>query len=166
MGTDTVTCQFGNRSKAFRDNLTFTVTKEDSLRFVEGYRFGLSQSGYVIYSSQKDGLNAKYLHRVMLEIADGDKREGDFIDRNKLNITRDNLRVCTHQQNLCNRGLQSNSTSGLKGAYLDKITGRWCSAIRIYGKKYHLRRHDTAEQAHRLYCFVAKELHGEYACLK
>ena len=166
MGTDTVTCQFGLKTKAFRDNITFTVNKEDYLRFVEGYSFCLATGGYVLYSSKKDGLNGKRLHRVMLQIPDDSKLQGDHINQNKLDNTRENLRICTNQQNSCNKSLTKSNTSGYKGVWFDKRSNRWCSQIRVDGKKHHLRTHDTAKQAHRLYCFVAKRIQGEFACLK
>lgn len=53
--------------------------------------------------------------------------EVDHKDRNPFNNRWKNLREATHRQNLRNRGLQSNNTSGYPG--IDKIGNKWRARV-------------------------------------
>jgi hypothetical protein len=61
--------------KRIRDGIKFYVDKDDYERFVKGYKFMMNNYGYVLYSSTKDGLNNKKLHRVIMDCPD------DMFDR-------------------------------------------------------------------------------------
>jgi hypothetical protein len=51
----------------------------------------------------------------------------DHVNRNRLDNRRGNLRVCTPQQNACNR--LSPNGDGMKGATFDRSVGRWRARI-------------------------------------
>ena len=146
-------CDLSERSKHY--GIKFLVDPEDYKRFVEPYSFTLND-GYVYYSGRKDGLHGKPLHRVILGEPEG---VIDHINGNPLDNCRQNLRVCTNQQNLFNRGKNSNNKSGYKGVSWNKQEQKW--RAKINGK--HLGYFDSAEEAHRVYVRSAQELHGEYA---
>ena len=57
----------------------------------------------------------RYLHRMVLGLERGDKRQADHIDRNTLNNTRQNLRIATQTQNAMNAKLRTDNTSGCNG---------------------------------------------------
>ena len=71
----------------------------------------------------------------------------------------ENLRECTHSQNLCN----SSGRSGIKNVYWNEEHGKWRVQIAKDKKQYHLGYFEDKELAE----FVASEardvLHGEYA---
>jgi len=153
-------CDFGSRTKAFRDGIKFLVDPDDYQKFVKGYSFCLAHE-YVCYSSTKDGLNSKRLHRIIMNCPD-DKMI-DHINLNKLDNRRENLRVCTHQQNQFNTTKRSDNTSGFKGVYFDKQNQKFRASISIDGKNKYLGLFDTAEDAHECYKQAALKHHGEFA---
>lgn len=88
----------------------------------------------------------------------------DHKNGNGLDNRRDNLRLCTNSQNLCNRPATKHNTSGYKGVRLYR--GKTILAsIRKDGKFYHLGTFPTFEDAARAYDAKAKELHGDFAHL-
>jgi HNH endonuclease/AP2 domain len=58
----------------------------------------------------------------------------DHIDGDTLNNRLSNLRPATHAQNMLNRKLGKNNTSGYKGVYWNKRHTRWVARVRIDGK--------------------------------
>ncbi len=86
----------------------------------------------------------------------------DHHDCNPSNNAELNLREASHSNNLCNRGKQSNNTSGFKGVTFDKQTGRFKAQIGIGNINVSLGRHATKELAFAAYTAAAKELHGEF----
>jgi AP2 domain/HNH endonuclease len=94
--------------------------------------------------------------------------EGVFVDHwnhNTLDNRKANLRLCTDGENAYNRLRYKSNTSGFKGVWLRKETGRWSAAIKVNRKHYVLGCFDTPELAHAAYVEAAKRLHGEFACL-
>ncbi|MFG1461756.1 AP2 domain-containing protein [Xanthobacter sp. DSM 24535] len=103
------------------------------------------------------------LHRYLLTLREMDGIDVDHIDGNGLHNRRPNLRACTHAQNLRNRGLMRSNTSGYKGIYFDRCSGRWRAELRIDGRRKHVGYFDTAELAAAAYDAEALKLHGEFA---
>jgi hypothetical protein len=73
-----------------------------------------------------------------------------------------NLREATNAQNQWNRAHQG-SVSGFKGVKWCKIQRKWRAELRKDGRKIHLGRFATAEEAHAAYCAAASEHFGEFA---
>ncbi len=107
-----------------------------------------------------------YMHREIMKPPKGMKV--DHAGRNKLDNTRDNLRVCTQRENILNQGKKGGSASRFKGVEYRKYRSgrRKCYAeIRIDGKKTYLGSFDKEEDAARTYDRAAVEHHGEFAHL-
>ena len=98
-----------------------------------------------------------YVHGVWPE------RLIDHCDGDPLNNRFANLREASDSQNQANRRLNKNSTSGFKGVYFDKSSGRWAANILKDRQKFWLGCHDTPEQAHAAYCEAAQRIHGKFA---
>lgn len=102
------------------------------------------------------------LHRVLLGLTDpliiGDHRNLVRLD-NRLA----NLRVATKSQNGFNRPKRADNTSGYKGVYPCRQTGRWRAEIRAHRVCHKLGRFDTPVQAALAYDRAAIRLHGEFA---
>lgn len=47
----------------------------------------------------------------------------------KYDNRKSNLRLVTHMNNMCNRKMPTNNTSGTKGVYYDKSSNRWVASI-------------------------------------
>lgn len=71
----------------------------------------------------------------------------DHVNGDPLDNRKSNLRLVTHQQNMCNRKRQKNNASGLTGVYFDKRNGKWWTELTHEGRRYWTRYHDTKEQA-------------------
>lgn len=103
------------------------------------------------------------MHRVILNAPDGirvDHKDGDG-----LNNRRDNIRLCTPQQNSFNISPQSKSTSRFRGIHQVKSTGKWECCIKCNGKTRYLGHFDNEEVAAKVYDVAARELYGEFARL-
>lgn len=109
------------------------------------------------YAVRGDKNGFYYMHR---ELVAGDIV--DHIDGDGLNNTRENLRPCTHAENLQNRGRQANNTSTVKGVCFDKSRGKWKVEIQSNGKRKHIGRFDNLKDAEAAYKEAASEQHGEF----
>ncbi len=112
---------------------------------------------YIIYMSRIIGL------RMGLNIKD---KIIDHIDRNSVNNQlRSNLRIATHSQSQCNKGLYKNNTTGYKGVSWNNRKQKYVARIRINGKEIYLGEFNDLIEAAYQYDHYAKQLHGEFACL-
>jgi hypothetical protein len=65
---------------------------------------------YAAYNKEtNDGSRCVYMHRVIA--GDCENKDIDHINGNSLDNRRDNLRICTHAENLRNRRRQKNNNS-------------------------------------------------------
>jgi len=103
------------------------------------------------------------LHRVVLNNPDG--LQVDHINGNKLDNRKENLRVCTCAENVRNRSVSSNNSSGFKGVCWDKRKNKWISSITADSKIFRLGCFASAIEAAKAYNIAAIELHGEFAKL-
>jgi len=108
------------------------------------------------------------MHRVIMGAPKGiqvDHIRGTLLpsDPNCLDNRKSNLRLATQQQNLCNKTMQSNNTSGFKGVTWDKQTHRWMAQISVNRKHIKLGRFDSLEEAAEVYNSAAILYFGEFA---
>lgn len=106
-----------------------------------------------------------YAHRVIWAMQTGKWPECqiDHINGDRCDNRWDNLRTATHSQNGMNRGPQKNNTSGYKGVYFHRQSGKWCARIKAGELNVSLGLHETAEMAAEAYRMAAEEMHGEFA---
>ena len=71
------------------------------------------------------------MHRQILDLEFGDKRQGDHIHHNTLDNRRSQLRIVTNRKNLSNLKDKDLCTSIYTGVYWNKKLGKWGSRIRI-----------------------------------
>lgn len=101
-----------------------------------------------------------YMHRVIAKTPDGfltDHRDGIGLNNRK-----ENLRTATTAQNVRNQGLRIDSTSGFRGVYFDKTTGKWKAEIMADGIRHRLGSYLTAESAASAYERASPSVHGEF----
>lgn len=104
------------------------------------------------------------MHRVILGIKDP-RLEVDHVDGNGLNNERANLRVASHSQNVLNKHIYRNNSSGYKGVSLRSGGSSWRAYINVNGKRRYLGNYSTPAEAAEAYNRAALKYHGEYAKL-
>lgn len=103
------------------------------------------------------------MHRAILNPAPD--LEVDHINGNRLDNRRQNLRICTRQQNMMNKRPYKNKTSKYKGVCWNKVSGKFIAHIRNNGKFIYIGQSDNQKELALKYDKVARELYGEYAWL-
>ena len=86
----------------------------------------------------------------------------DHIDGDGLNNRKCNLRPATKKENMRNRRIMSNNTSGFKGVTLRKDIGMWQARIMVDRKSFSLGFYASPKEAHDAYCRASREMHGEF----
>lgn len=139
---------------------------EDDYELVSQYHWHVDGVGYARTNIWRDGRKyaAPRMHRLVMGVTDTSVHV-DHINGNKLDNRKSNLRLCDRRQNLQNRTKQANNQSGYKGVVYDKARCRWKAEIGYNGKRKHLGRFDSAEEAYAAYCEAAVKYHGEFANL-
>lgn len=119
------------------------------------------------YAKRNDYDNGKTkivrMHHFVLPLEKG--RMTDHINGNGLDNRRENLRLVTKSQNMMNRGLQKNSSSGFKGVALHKPTGKWRAYIGKDGKHIHLGLFEDIKKAAYAHNEAVFKYHGKYGKL-
>ena len=103
------------------------------------------------------------MHREILNPPDNIKV--DHKNRIGLDNQRHNLRMCTNQQNLMNRGSVPNTTSKYKGVTWYKPTGKWKAQLKFDSRNYHLGYFHSETYAAMAYDKKAVEVFGNFAHL-
>jgi hypothetical protein len=121
------------------------VDDDDYDWLVDEGPWGLLNVGYAGRSLRK--VNSRYIprttlmHRLILGLERGDRRQTDHIDRNRLNNQRWNLRIVTQAQNCQNRPAGI-GTSRFRGVCWEGFTGRWRVTVDLNGRSHRLGRFD------------------------
>ena len=111
------------------------------------------------------------MHRVITNAPKG--MQVDHINGNPLDNRKDNLRVCTQQENCMNRRHRTDNKSGYKGVcyvkkpkdMINELSKPWHAQLKFNQKHIRLGMYKTKEEAARAYDKKAIELFGEFAHL-
>ena len=128
------------------------VVDTEDVPKIAGYKWHLKQLDekrqYVeAHDIASDKLNKKVmLHRLLTDCPKG--KVVDHRDGVTLNNRRNNLRVCTHAENLQNRSPISRAgASGLRGVTWSKHAGKWVARYRVKYKEFFLGYFDSKVKA-------------------
>lgn len=89
----------------------------------------------------------------------------DHINGDPWDNRRENLRVCTHGENLRNQRKRKPGKALYKGVLPTSGRGRFAARIAVNGRSYNLGAYGSQEEAASAYDTAALFLHGEFACL-
>lgn len=114
--------------------ISFTKNYRRPVGTVAGYtnNLGYVQIGIDCVSYGAHRLAWMYVHGELPEM------DIDHINGNTADNRIENLRLVTHQQNMCNRKRRSDNSSGYPGVYFNKSANKWHASIRVEGKRIHL----------------------------
>lgn len=101
------------------------------------------------------------LHRAIMKAKKGE--QVDHINGNTLDNRKENLRICTHAENIRNRNQRKNSNTKYKGVF--KSGKKWGASIGYENERYYLGVFKTQEEAAIAYNKAALKYHGEFALL-
>lgn len=138
---------------------------------VSKYRWQALRTKHTFYAtrftSRTIGRQYIYMHRQILGLMLGDKREGDHGDGDGLNNQRYNLRLCTRLQNSHNLRTQRrpHKQSKYKGVKWHNQLTPWQARITINGRVQSLGYHATQEKAALAYNEAAKIYFRDFAKL-
>jgi hypothetical protein len=106
-----------------------------------------------------------YKSRIIWKLVTGNDpiNEIDHKDTDTLNDVFSNLREADGHQNACNRNKRTDNTSGYKGVYLRKESGRYRSIIMIKGKSIKLGTFCTKNEAYKAYVDANIKLHKDFS---
>jgi len=147
---------------AYRNDEQFVVfvDAEDYERVTQ-FTWRVSTKGYVMRSFERGVMTG--LHNFVMNVS---ANSGvDHIDRNKLNNTKQNLRLTTNQIQGQNRNLFKNNTSGYTGVTFNKSKQVWIAQIKVNYKQTHIGQFATKEQAAFAYNEAALKFFGPMAKL-
>lgn len=117
---------------------------------------------YAIGSKKVNGVRKSIrMHREIMQPPKNmvvDHINGDGLDNRRIN-----LRICTVQQNACNRTSNRDSTSKYLGVSWYKALSKWQSVINPDGKIKHLGYFNTELEAAIIYNINARKYFGEFA---
>ena len=126
----------------------------ECIDIVKDYNWCINNYGYIL--NKQVGL----LHRFIMSCPDD--MVVDHINHVKLDNRRENLRICTQQQNMMNSSVQSNNVSGIPGVHWYKNRNKWIAYITINGKRKNLGYFNTLEEAAEARRQAEIEYFGEY----
>lgn len=147
-------------------NINFSIDEQD-YDLIKKYNWTLNCIDNKFYIEAYDSDNKKRirLHRFLTDCPQG--LYVDHIDGDTLNNCRDNLRICTAQQNIQNsrKRTKIKTSSYYKGVCFDKSRNKYMAHITVNYKRKHIGRYDTEDQAAIAYNIEALKHHGEFAKL-
>jgi hypothetical protein len=143
------------------------IVDDEDYEYLNVNKWYCSTTGYATRATRRDHNHKQkriMMHREIIK-APVDVQV-DHIDGNRLNNTKENLRLVTRQQNQMNRRkLKTNSSSKYKGVTFYSKVNLWVATIYFKNKRIHLGYYKTELDAAKAYNNAAKEVHGEYARL-
>lgn len=142
-----------------KKNEMFLVDLDDFWR-VKNVCWYKNRHGYLMgYMNHKNILLSRYIMNVSDEFVVDHKGGTPTIYDNRKN----NLRITTISENMMNKRLQSNNTSGVVGVSWSKERQKWCATIKLNSKVISLGRYANFNDAVKVRKEAEEKYFGEYS---
>jgi hypothetical protein len=140
-----------------------TLVDDEDYEWLIQWKWHFDKEGYACRTSpRKDGPQRQiYMHREIMKTPKGMKT--DHINGKGLDNRRENLRICTHAENMANQKIRRDNTSGYKGVTRDK--NKWVAQIKKDKILLRIGLFSNPIEAARAYDKSALENFGEFAKL-
>lgn len=148
-----------------RKGQSFDILVDDEdFAFVSQASWYCTKNGNNYYAANDSFFGKKtYMHRLVSNASKG--KDVDHINGNSLDNRKQNLRICTRQQNICNAKKGVDCTSQYIGVSWDKSRNLWRVAIMFSRRSIYLGRFKIERDAATAYNEAAAKLFGEFARL-
>lgn len=141
------------------------IVDDKHYEYLNQFKWRALKDNNTWYAGRSDSdKNIIRMHREIMGVTDS-KIIVDHADGDGLNNLEENLRICTHGQNMANRRKQINNTSGYRGVYWEKNDKKWRASVKVNGVTKNLGNYDDIEEAARARDEAAKIYYGEFARL-
>ena len=147
----------------------YVIVDDEDFERLNKYSWCLFSSSrhFINYASRGIRKNGKTkgvsMHRFILNAPKG--MEVDHINGNGLDNRKENIRICSHAENMRNQKMRKNNISGLRGVCWDKKKKEWGANIYLNYKQIRLGSFSDMKDAALAYNEAAKKYHGAFACL-
>lgn len=127
--------------------VAWAIVDEGDYAWLSDYKWRHLSNGYAVRYTRDN--KTVLMHRQIMGLKHGDRRQVDHINRDRLDCRRSNLRLAPrggldNQQNL---SIGSRNTSGYRGVKWDKRRGKWYAAAQIARVSHFIGYFATAEEA-------------------
>ena len=133
---------------------------------IKDYTWSKTSSGYLIAYIKGSNNQYVYMHRLIVGLDNCDDYDVDHSNHNTCDNQKENLRICTHQNNIMNSKLSKNNKSGITGVRLDSSMNKWIAQITFECKTIYLGTYDNFEDAVKARKEAEEKYFGEYAYKK
>ena len=144
----------------------FALVNDKDFEELNKYKWHAQKHLHTFYAKRgktKTNPRQPFMHRFILRTPDN--MDTDHIDGNGLNNQRNNLRICTHSENMSNIRVNKLNSSGYGGVYLNKKSGKYYAQLRFNGNRIFIGSFSSPREAAKAYNKKAKELRGDFAQL-
>ncbi len=157
----------------------FAMIDDEDFEWISKRKWQAYYNGYSYYAKRSatpsEYINGKrvtiWMHRAILKLARHNPLYADHKNRNGLDNTKQNLRTATRGQNMANKmGFGKSKYLGVNfnlvySGNRKKTYNKWIVRIKSNGKRHHIGRYNTEEEAALAYNVAALKYHGEFARL-
>jgi len=124
---------------------------------ISNYYWYIDKKKYVC--TREMGVEIK-MHRLIMDAKEG--QEVDHVNHINYDNRKSELRIATHNQNMFNKVLYKNNSSGHKGVLWSKRDEKWVARIQVDKKQVELGRFTNIDDAVRVREAAEKDYYGEY----